>query len=122
MKKLIAPILSAVLSAAVLILSIPYGIGTYACLQIILSIASSALLLLSLAWRGCSIAAICISAPMFLTELWLMVARDFVTLSAAMPKGLDSPVAWTVLCLHFGIVGCCIAQCSALYSAEKNKY
>ncbi len=121
MKKLITPIVSALVSAALLIIAIPLGFTTFVTAQIILSIITSALLLMSVARRGCSIAAICISAPMFLIELWLMVARNYITLSGDTLASLSSPIMWAVLIMHFVIVGCSIAQCSMLYMPNTNR-
>ena len=121
MKKLIAPIISALVSAAILVVAMPLGLSAFVTGQIVLSIITSALLLISVAWRGCSIAAICISAPAFLIELWLMVARNYITLSGATLASPASPIMWTVLIMHFVIVGCSIAQCSMLYMPSTNR-
>ncbi len=116
MKKLILPIVSALLSTVLLILSIPGGISLFACLQIMLSAVASALLLISVSCRACSIASICVSAPLFLINLWLVAARNFITLSSETMAQLNSPTALIMLFIHFGVVGCAIAQCSMLYA------
>lgn len=115
MKKLIAPIISAVISAAMLIIVIPLGMTPFVTGQVVLAIIASALLLISASCNGCSIAAVCVSAPMFLVELWLMVARNYITLSGETLASLESPIMWVVLIMHFAIVGCSIAQCSIIY-------
>lgn len=121
MKKLILPIVSALLSTTLLILSIPSGISMFAFMQIICSAVASALLLISFSCRACSIASICVSSPLFLINLWMVVARNFITLSSETMAQLNSPTALIMLFIHFGVVGCAIAQCSMLYVPSSNR-